>query len=400
MKNFLKPISTLVQRYTSPQSSLNEVIKKTPDKRYSHKLKRNRQFKVNMQIDAWEKANALAEDQERPRRYLLLSMIRQAMKDPHLISQVNNRLEKFAGEPYAWFDEGTDTIDDELTKLFQRPWFYEYMKLYASTPFYGHNLVEFQEMVPSKSKLVQQEFKSIKLFPREHVCPEKGLILIDYIMDDTGIPFREEPFNTWLMEMGRADDLGLLNSAVREIIYKYYSRSDWSRHSEKFGMPILAMGIGSMDNTEIDKAEEMASNFGNNLYILHDDLEQVKLLEQKNSDAYKIYLEQLKYSDEQNSKLATGSSSIGDQKSFVGSAKVHDKQFGEISESDLRRATFHVNFDLAEFLQKHGYPLEGKEYRYLRFMKEEDDAENGKAPKHEEEDEKALSGKKSLPGWY
>jgi hypothetical protein len=226
-----------------------------------------------------------------------------------------------------------------------------------------------------------------------HVVPERGELLINS-WDERGLPYREAPINEWMIEAGEHDDLGLLLPAVREVIWKLYTRGDWSQMSEKFGMPLLALATAGMDEKEIDKMEQMAANFGSNGYVIIDDLDKVKMIESQRSDAFRVYLELCKYADEQNSKGVSGVSSMSEQKAFVGSAEVQERQFNELIEDDMRLLSSHVNEQLLPFLIRHGYPLEGLEFRFIKLENDDEDDSDDEQPKAEK---KKLQLKKPYP---
>lgn len=346
-------------------------------KRIFPQLKSARTFQVDLQMDKWRQAMLLAKNIERPRRAYLIGLYNEALLDPHLYSQMEGRILKTIGSPYALYQQNATEPDWAITKLIDTPWMENYMRRILETRFYGHSLIEFGELKPARPNLevsIESEFHDIFLIPREHVVPELGEILLDPTQDK-GLPYRELMDKLYLIEAGDNHNLGLLQGAVREVIWKYYSRTDWSRASEKFGMPLIAMATEGADDDEIDKMEEAAANFGSNGYVLTDILDNVKIIESTKSDAFRVYLEKIKYCDEQNSKLTSGSTSMSDQKSFTGSAQTHERQYNEIIEADKRMLEKHINFKLLPFLEKHGYPVNGYEFRWLEL-----EATDGSAP--------------------
>lgn len=179
------------------------------------------------------------------------------------------------------------------------------------------------------------------------------------------------------MELGEPDDLGLLQVLAREAIWKNYSRTDWSRHSEKFGMPYITIKTTTKDEKEIDKLEDMASNFGSNGYAILDDEDDFSLVESSKTDAYKIYLEKVNYCDAQISKVISGQTGTSDEKSFVGSAEVHERILEEYILAMLRDFQDHCNFELFPFLIRHGYPLQGLMLQFTDLLPPKEGGSNG-----------------------
>jgi hypothetical protein len=335
-------------------------------KRVSLNLTVRRQFIANMQQDELKMAIMMAEDPLRPRRTLLNEYYRQTLKDGHINGEYEKAINKVVGSPFAVFKSGTDDIDELATKLLMKAWFEDYRIYGEEARFHGHSLVQFLDMVPSTEKGIQYEFKEVELINRDHVRPEEGYIVMD-VSHDTGIPFRDEQFKKGLklMEFGKKDNIGILQIAAKEFIWKNYSRSDWSRHSEKFGMPMLAIKAATTDKKELDALEQMARDFGNNLWMILDPEDEVDLKEPTFKDSYQIYKEKALFCNSEISKAFTWQTGTSDEKAFVGGAEVHERVLDAYIEARKRKQTFHVNDELFPFLIENGYPLKDREFRYL-----------------------------------
>jgi SPP1 gp7 family putative phage head morphogenesis protein len=373
----ISSLSKYLPGFKSPESALKEVIKKDSRKRISFQLTRRRPFFTKMQQDELKFAIEMARDPERPRREMLYAFYENSLEDGHTFSQLRTIKIKAVGSPFAIFKEDTDEIDEKATKLLMKPWFRKYRHIFHETPFWGHSLVEFQHM--RKGKDLEWEWiqkNDIKLFPREHVRPETGEIVLD-VADEHGIKYRDEPtFSKYLIEIGDYYDIGLGRIAAKENIWKSYTRSDWSRRAEKIGVPMLKIKTATTEKNELDKLEEMAANFGTNLWVILDDQDEADIIDDKNASGHLIFKDKALFCNEEISKLLVGQTGTTDEKAFVGSAEVHERILGEYVEERMREETEHINFTLFPFLIEHGYPLEGLEFRYLAFMDDEDDAEN------------------------
>lgn len=352
-------------------------------KRITSSLTKRRQFVASMQQDELKLAIMMAEEPMRPRREMLYEYYRQTLKDGHLIGEYEKAINKVVGSPFGVFKIGSDEMDEVATSLLQKQWFEDYRTYFEESRFWGHSLVQFLEMVPSTRKGVQMEFSQIDLIDREHVRPEEGYIVLD-LSHETGIPFRDEKFRKalWLFEFGRKDNIGLLQIAAKEYIWKNYSRSDWSRHSEKFGMPMLAIKAATTDKAELDQLEQMARDFGNNLYLILDPDDEIDLKEPTFKDSFQIYKEKALFCNDEVSKAFTWQTGTSDEKAFVGSSEVHERVLDAYVEARKRKQTFNINDNLFPFLIEHGYPLHDREFRYLVMDESDPDQEeaedNGK----------------------
>jgi hypothetical protein len=383
--SFLKADRRALQKFEAENKVLqDELTKKNAKgtKRVAINLTQRRLFRVDMQMDTLKLAIELAKDPIRPRRDFLYSMYDECWDhDGHTIGETRKAILKAVGSPFGVFDIGSPKDaepDEKLTGLLEKKWFRDYRKHFHEKRFWGHSLVQFVEMVPSNYPGMAFEFKKVELIPRQHVRPEEGFIVID-TSDDIGIPFREDKWKNglMLMEMGDPKDLGLLRIAVKEYIWKNYSRSDWSRYSEKFGMPIVVIKTATRDGAELDKMEKMASTFGQNLWMLLDSEDDFELLKHDTKDSSEIYEKLANFSNTEISKAISGATGTSDEKAFVGSAKIHETILNEFVEEAKRDETDHNNEELFPFLMANGYPFEGKEFRYLAYQSPDEDEDDG-----------------------
>lgn len=346
--------------------AINEATKTlAKKKRVNQQLTQRRQFLAEMKQDDLKIAIEWAENPDRPRRDYLLEMFATALRDGHLQGEMGKAIHKVVGSNWSIFKKGTDTVDELATRLLQKTWFEDYRTYFEEARFYGHSLVQFLDKVPSTEKGIQNEFKNIDLIRREHVRPEEGYIVLD-VSHETGIPFRDKTIKKQLMliEMGKPTDLGLMPTLLREFIWKNYSRSDWSRHSEKFGMPFLIVKLATTNEKEIQDAENMARNFGNNLWGIFDPEDQIELKESVFKDSFNMYKEKALMCNDETSKAVSWQTGTSDEKAYVGGAEVHERVLNDYVEWRKRKQAYHINEDLFPFLVENGYPLQDSEFRY------------------------------------
>lgn len=339
------------------------------------KLKRVAPFNIEMQMDNWRRAITAAEYPDFPDRLLLYDLYRWTMKDAHLKSQIETGKKKVAAEAFQLVDTKTGKASKEHTRLLQRIWFDMYIRLFLDADFWGHSLIEFMSMSEGKTKLMSQEFHEVKLIPREHVRPEWGQVLI-YPYDREGLPYRKGPFTKWLMEAGDPSNLGLLQIAAREVIWKTYSRSDWSRRSERYGMPIAIMKTTESREAELDRKEQWLSNLGANGYAIFDSEDDLELKESTQSQAYQMYQHLSEFCNEEISKLINGQTMTAEDGSSLSQSEVHERILNVYTIDRMRKLMYHINEALFPFLIRHGYPFEGYEFQYLRFIDEIDDKDS------------------------
>ena len=290
----------------------------------------------------------------RPDRRELIAIYRRSVTDPHVISQFDTSISKLVGEQFI---VSRGEVDDmPTTTLFKKPWFEQYITACFDALMWGYTLVEFGEMKNGT-------WENVKVFPRRHVEPYSKKILIRP-GDITGIYYGDKPEALYLLEIGQPENLGRLEVISREVIWKNFSRTDWSQASERFGMPLLYIKTATDNEPELNRIEDMARNFATNGYIISDIDDEVTILETAKSDIFNIYEKNARFCDEQISKCINGQTSTADQKAWTGAAQVHEGILEDFHAARLRHVSNLVNYSLFPFLQYHGFNLDGCSFRF------------------------------------
>lgn len=310
----------------------------------------NRQYTIYntvLEMQRWHDALLAAENVLRPDRRPLYALYKGVVRDCHLRSQLRTAKIKVTSAPFEVRVNGV--ANEELHRLFETPWFKQFLEHSLDSEFWGHSLIEFS----GKDKAIEK----VTLIPRDHVIPEFGTVRINQY-DYEGIPYRNiTEFQGILLEIGEPDNLGILESACREAIWKLYSRTDWARRSEKFGMPMVIAKTQSRDKTELDAKEEALANMGSNGYAILDDGDEWDLLEPSSgTNAHAIYKEKADFCNAEMSKLISGQTGTADEKAFVGGAQVHERLLEEYTLSRLSTQQDYINFTLIPFMANYwGY---------------------------------------------
>lgn len=327
--------------------------------RASYRIKKEPLLKKRFELQDIFTAEMMANNPDRPDRSRLYAIYRYTQSDSHLENQLDVARMLVQGEPYSLYKG--KTANEELTKFILKPWFNDILTHIIDAEWWGHSLVE---CVPD----LQNQTCEVVLIPREHVSPERQQILIEPRIDADYIAYADIAEKLNLLEFGNKNSFGKLYQASFNVLSKFYSRSDWSRASEKFGMPILHLKVDTNDDAELNAAEEKAANFGTDGYVVTQKNDEATVIERKGDKLHENYLENIKYCDDQNSQLINGQTGTSDQKAFVGAAEVHERILSNYTRKRMRNVKFAVNFVILPFLINKGFTfLQGLEFDFEAF---------------------------------
>lgn len=321
-------------------------------KRTSSRIVRQPVDRVKMEIKNLTDAVELALDPENSDRIDLLTIYENSWKDSQVISEREKAEAYLITEPYFIQTDGKP--NEEKTDLLKRPWFTKYVTIAAFTEFWEYTLAEFQEQDASG------EFTDVKIFPRKHVRPFEQLIVM-VPTDREGICYAGIEKDLFLIPLGDPYNVGKLESIAREVIWKTFARSDWSEYNERYGKPFIDYAVDTDTEAEIKEREEMAASFGSNGYIVHDIEEKVTITQNATRASSENFKDLATFCDEQIAKLMNGQTGTSDEKSFVGSAEVHERVLETFNEARLTRIQDNINYYLLPFLAYHGYPFSEKD---------------------------------------
>jgi SPP1 gp7 family putative phage head morphogenesis protein len=332
-------------------------------------------YKAKAEMDAWVRAEDRARNPMLPRRDMLIYLYDQITKDGYLTGQMTTLKNKVLSEGFAVVNKKTGQEVDEALEMLQRPWFHDFMNRYLDTDFYGHTLLNFD--YPAAEGEYAGEFTTFDLIPRENVVPETGEALMRPT-DAVGIPFRntEAPYAKLLLEIILRDEtgkysLGILNKAAPEVIWKRYSRTDWSRRSEKFGMPLIGLKTDASEQSELDNKEMALANMGSNGYMLMEENEELQFLESSANQTGEMYSGLKDACNDELAFLITGQTMTSQDGSSKSQGEVHERVQEHYIQARLRSLSYFINFNLFPFMKDWGYPLEGLEFKWRRLLDEE-----------------------------
>ncbi len=311
-------------------------------------------------INQWRSALQAAENAERPNRTLLYNLFDELVLDTHLTSELQKREMAIKGSEFAIVDsEGV--VDPEKTAMLMKPWFFKALQYAMESIEWGHSLVQIEDFE-------EGEIKDISLVPRRHVIPEKGIV-IKRIGDEKGIDYREDQmYARWLFEVGSKTDLGLLNKAAPQILYKRFAQGAWSEFCEIFGMPLRVAKTDTQNSDSLDKLENMMVNMAAaGFAIIHTD-EELEFIETAKSNG-EVYSGLISLANAEISKLITGAVIGEASKDGSRSKEEVGERIGQaITKGDKLFVAGWVNRVLLPKLIEFGYGLEGYSFAFQKSI--------------------------------
>lgn len=343
-----------------PQGVVNQVAVQMLAKMkepFSKLIKPSAKNQAQQDLKRFKTAKQAALNPERPNRTLLYDVLDAILEDNHLHSLIETRTLRVSQKPFRLVDEKTGKENLDKTKLFDRPWFQKFISLALYSIFIEPVVIEFFEVDENG------ELKDIKKIPERHVRPDIGHIVKNQT-DEEGWDYLNPPYNSYYMQIGQSENLGLLVKAAPMIIFKRYVLAAWNEYSDRFIVPFRTIFTPSTDAKRLADLGVIAQEAGSAGWAVLRIEEKMELL-QADTDAHETFNEQLKMLNGEVSKLILGTDATADlgDTGTAGARQV----LKEIS--DIRYyydATFVknlVNYQLIPKLKEtFGYQLEG--YRF------------------------------------
>ncbi|MGN6604550.1 MAG: phage portal protein family protein [Ginsengibacter sp.] len=326
---------------------------------------------VSWQIEDIRTALQMAKNPDYPDRYKLFQIFEYVLKDSHLKSQIRVAKAELLSEP--WQIYVNDKVDAKTSKALIKRWFNTIIEFILETEWNGFSLVECDKVDPANFAVGE-----VTLIPRDYVSIEKQQILIEGSIFGNVLPYGDIMTELDLLEFGRRKDYGVLVECAYNVIWKYYARSDWSRGSEKFGMPILAIEADTNNDDELDRIEQRASTFGTDGYIVTQKGDTAKIIERAGQRLHDIWLDNIKLCNEEVSKCINGQTGSSDPKAFVGAAQVQERTMEAFTYTRLQNIVDEVNEKVLPYLKAKGFAIpEGAKFDYPALIRERERRLNG-----------------------
>jgi phage gp29-like protein len=304
--------------------------------------------RISQDIGRFKNAVLYAEEVSNPQRSELYRIYKNVVLDAHLTSVMEQRKNLTLQNKFI-VKKPNGEVDEDKTKLINHKWFYDFICHSLDSIFYGHSLIQFGD-------IIKDQFTYVDCVPREYVKPEFGIVTPTYT-DITGVPYYEKPWSDWVIPVGGNYDLGLLMKAAPLVIWKQAALGAWAEYQEIFGVPPRFYKTNTLDEKSRAYAEEVMSNFGSSLSAIIDINDEFEIKSLNNADAFRVFDEMINRVNSEISKLILNQTGTTDEKSYSGSANVHERILRMIEQKDMNFILHICNDKLVPFLKNLGIDL-------------------------------------------
>lgn len=312
----------------------------------------------SVDMQDWQVAYNMATNVQRPDRTRLMDLYDSILVDSHLASTMESRVLRVQRSRFRLVKGGEAQPD--LLPLLQQQWFEDFLQYVAESVFRGFTLIELGALAKPG------ELLDVHRIDPRNVLPWTGQVVRQQ-GQDTGYAFREPPLSSYLIEVGRADDLGLLASVAPVAIVKKYAVGSWSDYVHKYGIPPRWVKTNSRDTRRFKQLETMMQNMLSSAYGVIEGDEEIQIMPTPVTDAYKVFDELISRMNSEISKRILGQDGTSDNKDAsgtYGSLKVLQGVAEDRHQADKASAAYIINNELFPRLINLGYPLQGVRFEW------------------------------------
>lgn len=297
-------------------------------------------------IKTWKSAIEAAKDPEEPNRSELMEVYDSIMGDDHLESIIETRILKVVHSKFKLVDNAGDE-NKELTKLFSKKWFKETKKNYMAAKFWGASVLEFWELTED------MHLKTCEVIPRENCNFKKGFFTRE-VGDDKGVYYKSGSYANYYLQVGKDDDLGILEKAAPAAISKKFALGAWLELCEKYGIPPRYATTDSFSQTRHQELANMLAKMVSSHYAVLQGNEKIEMLNGINGDPHKVFDGLIQRLEWGMSKRVLGHDSAAgtkDSKGTFGSLKILQDVANDRHKSDKEDFLNWVNDELIPLLK-------------------------------------------------
>ena len=350
-------LHTAYGTYNLSKSSDRAALKRTVVE-----MQRQTDALTRKDLKDWRSAWQMAINVDNPNRARLYDLYRDVDVDLHLSGCVGQRTGFVLARSFK-LEKADGTADEEAVKLFDAPWFKQFITQALSNIYWGYTLIELGDVIVNEDG--KRMYTETKIIPRKHVLPEFGVVVRQVGEDaKTGVDYRADNLRDWYIEVGSADDLGLYLKAATQTIPKKNALGFWDTFSEIFGMPMRIAKTTTRDDKERAKMEKMMESMGAALWAVVQEGTEIEVVENSRGDAYNVYDRRIDRANSELSKLILQQTMTIEDGSSLSQSQTHLEVFKNLIEQDCDMLRDIINNRLLPRMVLHGFPVQGLSFEW------------------------------------
>ncbi len=288
---------TNIKEYFSPKAYTESVQPLPDDTNILLKMHSDLMYITKITMKALLYARLNAGDPHKYDRTKLYDLFETYIDDLHLQATVNTLKANLVRQNFEVLNVSDSSINDNATIIFSKQWFTNLQNEFIDAMMWGHSLLNIT--------YIYDDGFDYELVPRKHVRPETGEYFIDSFYQE-GIYYRTPELYDYLIEIGSNDNLGLYNIVSVVALYKKFAQQYWVEFQEVFGSPLRVAKIKSRKDDTISYVDNALRNAGSLGYAIIGLEDSIEFIETNKTDSFKVYLEYLKYANNEMSKFLLG----------------------------------------------------------------------------------------------
>lgn len=347
----------------TPVKQAAKTTKPTADKIVNQVIKLTKDYTVKT-IDKWRRAQRSAENPDYPNRVQLYDLYSDLNIDDHYGSLVRRSQLDVTATQFIITDKNGNN-DEAMIELFHKSWFQDFAEWVIETQFEGFSLLQLMEADPTANKIC------FELVERKNVVPEFGAWVV-YQGTTSYINYRDDAeAMKWLIEVGKKNDLGMLNKMANTILFKKVAMLCHSEFCERFGLPLAKAKTNTRDIGAVNKLEKFLQQMASKSYAILDTSEELEFAESSKGDAYEVFDKMTERCNSEMSKrvrLQTLTTDAG-EKGARSLGDVHQISNDDVADYNRKYFANIVNGKLLPLLALHGFKTDGLKFQWV-FQKE------------------------------
>ncbi|MES2382619.1 MAG: DUF935 family protein [Bacteroidota bacterium] len=367
---------------------LSQVNDNIPSKRSiknpSNYIYRQQLARIKQDIFAWRGAINELEQPWFPQRIKIQQLYQDTVLNGHVHACMEKRKRLTLLKDFAfYFADGKE--NEELTKLFKKKWFYDYMNYVLDAPAYGYSLIGLGDLIDDK-------FPSIGVVRRSNVSPER-LELQHFFYSITGLKFLDPntvddlgnsimDWTDWISTPSESGVNKCGNGYLYKVgLYEIFCRNVLGYNGDFVELYSQPYRVGKTDKTEgpeRDELERALREMGSSGYAIIDPVDEISFLETAlGGTGYKGYESLEKRCEEKISKVILGhASAIDTTPGKLGNPLEVEKALEETGKVDNRFFCDHMNESSIDKFRTLGFNIAFGTYFAFKNDKEKQENTN------------------------